>query len=70
MYAVSIMKPNTGIQKLRGRPKTGKTPIHALRLPEDLRAKLDAWIAAQPVPQPSRSEAIRRIVTAFLETSP
>jgi len=33
------------------------------RSPPELTAKLDAWIAAQPEPQPSRSEAIR----GFLE---
>lgn len=56
------MKSTTGIQKIRGRPKVGKTPIHALRLPDDLRHRVDGWIADQPPPQPSRSEAIRRLV--------
>jgi hypothetical protein len=32
------------------------------RSPHELTAKLDAWIAKQPEPQPSRSEAIRRLV--------
>jgi hypothetical protein len=33
------------------------------RSPHELTAKLDAWIAKQPEPRPSRSEAIR----SFLE---
>jgi Arc/MetJ-type ribon-helix-helix transcriptional regulator len=61
-----MKKSTTGIQKLRGRPKSGQTPIHALRLPEELRTKIDAWIAAQPEPRPSRSEAIRRLLAEAL----
>jgi hypothetical protein len=66
MYAYSLMKSTISIQKLRGRPKVGKTPIHALRLPDDLRERVDAWIAAQPEPPLSRSEAIRRLVEKAL----
>ena len=33
--------------------------------PSDL-ARLDAWIAKQPVPRPSRPEAIRRLVEKAL----
>jgi hypothetical protein len=29
-------------------------------------ARIDAWIAAQPVPRPSRPEAIRRILSQAL----
>ena len=60
------MKSTIGIHKLRGRPKTGKTPVHALRLPDHLRERVDAWIAAQPEPQPARSEAIRRLIEQAL----
>jgi Arc/MetJ-type ribon-helix-helix transcriptional regulator len=56
------MKSTTGIHKLRGRPKVGKTPIAAIRLPDLLRARIDEWISAQPKPHPSRSEAIRRLL--------
>jgi Arc/MetJ-type ribon-helix-helix transcriptional regulator len=62
------MKSTTGIQKLRGRPKTGKTPVHALRIPDHLREQVDAWIAEQPDPQPSRSEAIRRLIEKALSS--
>jgi Arc/MetJ-type ribon-helix-helix transcriptional regulator len=36
------------------------------RAPPELTSKLDAWIAAQPEPRPSRSEAIRRLLSAAL----
>src|SRR3954466_12962576 len=50
----------------RGRPKTGIGPNIGLRLYPELEAALDAWIAAQPEPRPSRPEAIRRILRTFL----
>jgi Arc/MetJ-type ribon-helix-helix transcriptional regulator len=34
-------------------------PMLAFRSPLDLTHQLDAWIAEQPEPRPSRSEAIR-----------
>jgi Arc/MetJ-type ribon-helix-helix transcriptional regulator len=37
-----------------------------LRLPSSLAGSLDAWIAAQPEPRPSRSEAIRRLLAEAL----
>ena len=70
LYADSMKKSTTGIQKLRGRPKSGRTPIHALRLPEELRTKIDDWIAAQPEPRPARSEAIRRLLAEALAKAP
>jgi Arc/MetJ-type ribon-helix-helix transcriptional regulator len=33
-----------------------------VRIPAELDAKLRAWIARQPEPRPSRSEAIRRLL--------
>ena len=54
----------TGTRKGRGRPKGDATSIH-LRLPADMLAKLDAFIAAQPKPV-SRPEAIRAFVAAGL----
>jgi Arc/MetJ-type ribon-helix-helix transcriptional regulator len=53
-------------KKKRGPPATGKTPIAALRLPETMSLQIDAWIAAQPEPRPSRSEAIRRLLAKAL----
>jgi len=51
----------------RGRPK-GKVrpPTVALRLPLDAVEAVDAWIAAQPEPRPSRPEAIRRLLAEAL----
>jgi Arc/MetJ-type ribon-helix-helix transcriptional regulator len=42
-----------------------KTKID-LRLSEDLSRRIDAWIAAQPEPRPSRPEAIRRLLVEAL----
>jgi hypothetical protein len=36
------------------------------RVGSDLLARLDAWVAVQPAPHPSRSEAILRILTQTL----
>jgi hypothetical protein len=56
-------------KKRRGPPATGKTPLVALRIPALLSADLDAWIGAQPEPTPSRSEAIRQLLTEALARS-
>jgi len=54
-------------KNLGGRPKTGVgTPI-MVRLQPDQLAALDAWIACQEEPRPSRPEAIRQILTAHLQ---
>jgi Arc/MetJ-type ribon-helix-helix transcriptional regulator len=53
-------------KKKRGPPATGKTPLVALRLPETLGLRVDEWIATQPDPRPSRSEAIRRLLAQAL----
>jgi hypothetical protein len=50
----------------RGRPRTGIGPNIGLRLYPELEAALDAWIAEQPEPRPSRPEAIRRILRLAL----
>lgn len=42
----------------RGRPRVDATPITVRMPPRDVTA-LDAWIAAQPDPKPTRPEAIR-----------
>ena len=53
-------------KKKRGPPATGKAPLVALRLPETLGLRVDEWIATQPDPRPSRSEAIRRLLAQAL----
>ena len=58
------MKPSTVLsrKKKRGPPATGKGALIGVRLQPPNLARLDDWIAAQPGPQPSRPEAIRRLV--------
>ena len=41
-------------------------PIDSTRLMEEVRKKVDTWIAAQPEPRPSRSEAIERLLAEAL----
>jgi hypothetical protein len=55
----------TGTRKSRGRPRINATQV-AVRIPPGDLARLDAWIAAQPEPKPSRPEAIRRLVEKAL----
>lgn len=52
--------------KKRGRPPTGIGKAIGLRLYPELDAGLDAWIADQPDPKPSRPEAIRHALTDWL----
>ncbi|GLK67022.1 hypothetical protein GCM10008179_06600 [Hansschlegelia plantiphila] len=52
-----------------GRPPVGAVPV-TVRLPPDLLHPLDAWIAQQPDPKPSRPEAIRRLVDQALAQKP
>jgi hypothetical protein len=62
------MKKKTVIpqKKKRGPPATGKgEPVVVRMHGEQLRA-IDAWIAAQDQPFPSRPEAVRRLVNIGL----
>lgn len=54
------------VPKKRGRPATGKDPVTAIRLSEDMRRDLDDWRRTQD-DLPSRSEAIRRLVAIALK---
>ncbi len=53
-------------KKRRGRPATGKDPVSAIRLSEELRGSIDKWAKKQD-DKPSRSEAIRRLVEIALK---
>jgi Arc/MetJ-type ribon-helix-helix transcriptional regulator len=55
--------------KRRGRPATGKAPTRTLRLTDEFLDKIDHW-ATQQEDQPSRSEAIRRLVERGLTINP
>jgi hypothetical protein len=57
------MKKKTVIpKKKRGPPPTGKGEPIVVRMHPPMLASLDAWIAHQPQPFPSRPEAVRRLV--------
>jgi mannose/cellobiose epimerase-like protein (N-acyl-D-glucosamine 2-epimerase family) len=53
-------------KKKRGRPATGQDPLMALRMPKHMTEALMAWAAQQP-DKPGKSEALRRIVSHFLQ---
>jgi hypothetical protein len=59
--AVSI----SSTKKSRGRPRTNPVAQH-FTMPRTLSDSLDAWIAEQPEPKPSRPEAIRRLLVKAL----
>jgi hypothetical protein len=47
-------------------PKQPTEPPDSTRLREVVRKKVDAWIASQPEPRPTRSEAIERLLAEAL----
>jgi Arc/MetJ-type ribon-helix-helix transcriptional regulator len=51
--------------KKRGRPATGKDPLYALRISDELMREVDRWAEAND--SPSRSEAIRRLIERGLQ---
>lgn len=66
MYALLVSDTISHTEKRsRGRPKVGSKGLHVALPPEQL-AALDAWIAAQPEPRPSRPEALRKLAAAQL----
>lgn len=52
--------------KRRGRPATGKGEPVTVRLQPEQLGALDAWIAIQPDPKPTRPEAIRNALAEWL----
>jgi len=54
------------VRKRAGRPATGQDPVTAIRLSTDMRAAVDTWAAKQD-DEPTRSEAIRRLVEIGLK---
>jgi hypothetical protein len=65
-YYLVMAKSIVVLPKRRGRPATGRDPVTAIRLSEDLRAAIDAWARKQD-DKPGRSEAIRRLVERALK---
>jgi hypothetical protein len=49
-----------------GRPPTGIGKTIGLRLYAPMEAELEAWIAAQPDPKPTKPEAIRALLAEAL----
>lgn len=60
------MSINAGTKR-RGRPSTGKGVQIGVRLQPDQLAALDAWIARQDEPRPSRPEAVRQMLGTILD---
>lgn len=58
--------PVTG--KRRGRPKVNATQL-GVRLTVAELAALDAWIAEQPDPKPTRPEALRQLAAKAIATA-
>lgn len=54
-------------QKRRGRPATGRDPVSAVRISEELAEKIDSWAVKNDAP--NRSEAIRRLVELALKAN-
>lgn len=50
----------------QGRPRNGLSKAIGLLLYPKLNASLEAWIADQPEPKPSRPEVIRHALTDWL----
>lgn len=55
------------IPKKRGRPATGNDPVRSFRMPDELMSRIAGWAADQE-DQPSRAEAIRRLVEIGLRS--
>jgi hypothetical protein len=56
-------------KKKRGPAPTGKgTPVQVRLQPQQLK-RLDAWIATQPEPCPTRPEAIRTLIDAGIDAT-
>lgn len=56
-------------KKKRGPPATGKGTQVQVRLQPHQLKRLDAWIAMQPTPCPSRPEAIRALIDAGIDAT-
>jgi hypothetical protein len=59
-----IPNPHGGKRVGAGRPATGKDPVRAVRLSDELMAMVDAWAKAHGV---GRSEAMRRLLELGLK---
>jgi CspA family cold shock protein len=62
----AIRKGRGGKRPGSGRKPTGTDPARTFRLSDEFMGKVDAWATAQE-DEPSRSEAIRRLVELGLK---
>jgi hypothetical protein len=62
-----VAKNSQPERKRRGPLPTGKGKQVVVRLQPPLMAAIDAWIAEQPNPRPTRAEALRRFATKVLK---
>ena len=70
LWAYKIGMPSDMLEKSkRGRPTVDSELLRA-RMERPLINALDAWIAAQPDPRPTRPEAIRRLLEKSLRSWP
>jgi len=53
-------------KRRRGRPPTGQDPVTAVRLSPALKSQIEDWAKQQP-DNPSRSEALRRLLEMALK---
>jgi hypothetical protein len=69
LYDIKLIMPSCpDIKKAIGRPATGQGKPILVRLQPDQLAKLDAWISSHREPQPTRPEAVRRILQDRFES--
>ena len=62
-----MIRVNTVRPKKRGRPFTGgREPLTAFRMPDEMKAAIEAW-ASRQADEPGRSEAIRRLLSSHPE---
>jgi hypothetical protein len=59
---------NNVTKKARGRPRGAiKAPTTLVRIPEAVMVQVDAWIARQPDPKPTRPDAVGALIRSALE---
>jgi hypothetical protein len=54
-------------QKMRGRPRTGITPMTGVRLTASVLQEIERW-AAEQEDKPTKAEAIRRLIEIGLKS--
>jgi hypothetical protein len=62
------LREKTAPKRKPGRPATGNDPMMGFRMPDELKAEIDAWAAAQD-DKPSRSKAMRRLMKLGLASA-